>query len=561
MGRLKTSIAEAQVAEDMSQRLSGVVKQCKDNADGLVDKFQEAMKIDKIRSDRIQFIKDTIMDVIVAAAYALPGGQLVAGTLNLFRKRSLSAAMWLARSGDSELATVMWGSKANASNTVSSYSGGQFVNAQSQVANSSRFSDLSNDSTSLLGGDPAMRQLHINSLETQVGDSLSSVLQGMPGKESSALSRICFDSVEDASRGAINRDRHADGGASLMMASYKQALGQLQEVAYGGEAAILSYALAAIAEGMELEENGAQIARLGGFKLILPGGSRPRLALGEEEVNIAKNDFRQLNRLQQGWSDREWVGATEFEKAQRRLSPKVRDSYPGSDGWTPEQADKIIAFKACVTAYRSKLEKNLASLCVGSVSKFIIQDAVRNPKSELINQGGFDHKSTARHVYYDGDHGLLRSAVRFFSFGLAWSTTTDGDARASLMVDAYILHKVLELHLGTPWLAPLPNNAHTHKKVGVALLDAWNTIVLSKAQSRNEKKLTKHFPLMELFAGPLVASYWSPIGAFLAELPRKSDNNAQASKSESFQVFLQRPPSERPPTSGSYTQLPAHETC
>ncbi|OJH40290.1 hypothetical protein [Cystobacter ferrugineus] len=513
MGNQKLSIAEQQVAEDMSDRLIQTLTICKRNSDSLVEKLEEAMRIDKIRSDRIKSIKSKIMEIAVIAASLVPGGATVGAVLSLFRNRTLSSALSLARGADSELAVKIWGE-----GNVNEYDERKFENKIKFSGEEDKADGGGCDEKD----DTSTLKKHFDAFEMQAGDALSNALSEFPQSAPSRLMR--GGGGLDEIRRSMLTNIHRKHGAQLMMSSYKQTLGQLLEVAHGGEAAILSHALAAVADAVELDLNGAHIARHGGFKIVDDQGQL-RMALGDAEVTKAKAHFKQFNRLQQGWSDREKIGITKFETAQRALSPSAGFVYPQE--WTAEQIDAVLAFKTSITAYRVDLEEALKKMCMAEVTKYIVQDAAAG--NSIVNHG-FKHRSNLRHFLWDGQHGLIRSGANFFSFGLLWSTTKDESARAELMVDAHILHKMLELHLGTPWLAPIPNNPHTRRKVAFALHDVWNTIILSKSRTKNTRDLKKCYPVEKVVASPSIVSYWSPIGAFLGELPKKGAE-AKSSKS------------------------------
>ena len=456
------------------------------------------MKIDKMKNDRIDFAIAAVADIVIAAAYSIPGGPTAKATLELFRNKSLASALWLLRSSDSELKNIPG---------IPSFFGGNSVNSLSTVVDADGNPVLVNSNAAFTpfaargtgaslfkGNDNLLKQL-----EADAGGALSGVVdRDRPGM-GEGLKEITYDTAERATQ-----EHMAEVDRAVMLSTYMQVLGQLDEIRQGGDAALLPYALAAFADNVQLPQLGVAIANLGGYKVLKAGVER--MALGDKEVDEALKD-KKTNRLQVGWRKRKWVQDPKIIETQRKMSPQARGVYEAL-GWEPARVDKILIFKAKMATYRSDFEAALAQLDVDSVTKHVVKDADASMASH-----GFT-KASRTEKYLTGRHGLFRLLGQKLTFGHFFNTTAQGAQRGALIIDCYVLYKVLEFHLGTPWIAALPKTPKSWERVCHALVDAWMTITLSKWAGK--KRVQDCYPPPPLFGNPTVLGYWSPLGKVLA---------------------------------------------
>ena len=124
------------------------------------------------------------------------------------------------------------------------------------------------------------------------------------------------------------------------------------------------------------------------------------------------------------------------------------------------------------------------------------------------------------------------------SFGQLWETTTNAKERAELIMDCYIFYKIVSMHLGTPWIAAIPNTNAQRARVLGALTDAYATVVMSKAVppksggkwifdgsrdmgfrkrgGRGKASLDHLIPSWELVDSPTTLAFWSPNAGYVA---------------------------------------------
>jgi hypothetical protein len=171
-------------------------------------------------------------------------------------------------------------------------------------------------------------------------------------------------------------------------------------------------------------------------------------------------------------------------------------------GWDAKRVDEILLFKIYMAAYLNELETALGKLSIGSSWTKVLDAIHAQP-------------------YETGDHSINSSIIDDISKNLNTNSTlfggetqanrgfekmADKSQRTRLIIDAHIFYKILQIHLGTPWLASLPHNDATERSVRIAVTDALMTIMLSRYCSGKQQIL----PLSRyLYASPTLTAYWS----------------------------------------------------
>ncbi len=509
MPTINENLRNKAAADFLSNQLSGLVASCQAQVDSLVHDLRAGMAVDKVKRERIDFAQNAVVDIVIAASYSLPGGSTIQHILKLMRSRSLSDAWWLSRNGGSEFAKMH-----GITNNVHAKSDLLDAEGRTVGKQDADFVNVAWANTGTQNQDDALQQAEGDVVGTLSGRS-SGFPSGGSATISPALQRL------SASVKPVNDD-------SEFVETYKRIIAQLVEVRDGGRGGLLPYALAALVENITVNSNGVSIVELGGF--VCQRDGRSRFALGPAEVKRAREEDQTLNRVQLGWRHRAWYHEPAILEAQERIDPVAYKVYEEKLGWSTDETDAILLFKAQITAYREKLEDQIATgTDIGNVVKKIIADI----DSEDIAKRGFKEQGTGWKIL-TGRNGIFRGFVRTISFGQAWKATKNAKERAEVMMDCYIFYKILEFHLGTPWIAAIPNNETHRAKVLGALSDAYITIVMSKAVGPKHHQgllsrehgwkrggsghtnLAHLLPTWEILDSPTTAAFWSPLPNYIA---------------------------------------------
>ncbi|MBK9261455.1 MAG: hypothetical protein IPM54_16820 [Polyangiaceae bacterium] len=506
MGKIKATEAELQIAAEMATLLTETIGECTKNADELARTLKEAMKVDKLKADRINAFWSTMFNVMVAAAYCVPGGPMVKAILDSFRGNALSSASWLFRSGDSEIAQKLesWtGLKTNKVNTLS-----DFNDAEGKYSGFSTSASSYTNKTILLKSDlfkkngiqSGMRDsfyenTQANMFSSHVENEATNILikasdnRPFAGSEA-ALTSVILD--EDA----VNKIVNGQAAQKAMTEAYTKVLTQLKHVSLSGPNALTSYILSSLAANVELDLIGAHIARNGGFRTRHEG--EVRLALGAKEVDrkASDDDHKNINMLAIAWDKRAWIYKSNFEECQKMLSPGARKAYPG---WDSARVDEILRFKILVSAYRGEFETKINGMRIGNTAKSIIQDAYID-MDRLLKNLAFRKNSLDTLLSELNERELGAIGDHFYTTKPSALTDATVENVGKMVMDCHIFHKILLFHLGTPWISSLPQNKEMQEKVTFALMDALVTIALSRhsARSANDelcKKMSGTYPL------------------------------------------------------------------
>ena len=510
---LTQSFTDNIAAENLSQNMTTLIEGCQGMTESLKSYLKSSMAVDSVRQKRVDFGYKAFGDIIMAASYSIPGcGSTVKTMISLFRNRNLKDAWWLARNDASWVGT-------GAKGLDTGYGNGVHAPVNMQQHSSSGDTNMYRSTAFTAAADaPWWKDGKPGNMLYQCEGDVAAAASDLKGQLPGVDPQQALSAMGLAGIGASTWED------VLALVRYKQVISQLSEIAAGGQSAVLPYVLAGMASSVNVSKGGLAIAELGGWK-----NSDGRFAIGAAEVETGKTEvaMRQYNRVAKGWEDRLWWSEhSNMVDGQTKMDArKARAIYDGFD-FSHKKIDEIILFKAKITVYRYDMEVELAKGSkFGNVTRAVLNDVSEGDFN--LSSNGFGSHGYAYKMLW-GRNGIFHRLGNLLSFGYCFQTTASAESRAQLMLDCYIIYKILELHLGTPWPASLAYNPQTRVNVARALADAMVTVVMSKAIGPNRKgyfksrgsktDLTPLFPKSDIFSSPTIAGFWSPI-AYLASRP------------------------------------------
>ncbi len=522
MGGVRNSYSNSEMGKKLSSLLTSTVGVCRKKSDQLSGMLNHAINIDKIVGSRVDFGYKVFGDIIEAASYSIPMcGSTVQKAIRLFRNANLKDAWWLVRTDASNIGM-------GANGFGSGYGNG--IHSPAIVADVDG-NTYRNGGCNAKANDPWWRDGKPGGLMQQCeGDvvAAASDLIAQCGGSSAAPGRA----LAELGMGGLE----GDWNDVLAISRYMQILSQLQEVAAGGVNALLPFVLGNFASKVSPQKFGLSIAEVGG--IVTADG---KFAMGEDQITAAKKteEGKRANRIALGYNARKW-GPYESTmiSAQRKLIPSEAEAvYVRRWGEVDRsRINEILLFKTKITAYRKSIEDELAQLEVGEMCKTILDDTehLGGVDQHRVDYSLDSHGFGGHSAFYKatiGRRGVLRVLGNMFTLKRCFRATGSSRQRAEMIVDFYIIYKIFELHLGTPWLASLAGHPQMYEAVAHAMADAVVTVVFSKAvgpdrshykRSGRQDSLESLMPEPGVFLSPTISAFWSPI-AYLASRPYTID--------------------------------------
>ncbi|HAA15713.1 MAG TPA: hypothetical protein DCE41_29995 [Cytophagales bacterium] len=521
--KLRTQLSDQKAAYYLSSRLASEVNQLQDVVSQTIKDLEGLLKIDGLKQSRIDITYQTFGKIVSTALSCIPGiGSSLQHVFDFMRAPNVADAWWLGRSKFSFI--------------------GQY---EGDWAN-----DPGNDELRRLAGlTTGKEDLEKEPGYTDIGSNYWE--NGKPGykdflAEQNSASAIS-DMVNNFPSGDFNAQVDAVGLGKLTNPSlsdvlalirYKQMLLQLHELESNPSEHLIFFIFAQLVSGSSIGSRGVSISDIGGWKIPAdpknPKG-RLRMAMGKAEMKTALgttqlsklnvSEVPVYNQLVASLEKSTWIYQTKFSQAQSLLQESATQIYTQTLDMSEKDAERLVLFKTKMACYRDKLEDVWAKKPVGEgvkqylKSTFKIDDEKVPDIQKFLTQQGFGNNHTWSKTYkvFWGRSGILRRGLQLVTLNQAFSTTASAKDRAKIMVDAYIFHRILELHLGTPWPVSMPYESGFAKRVIYAITDAYLTMLMtrvnnaeSKPENMNQSDFEALIPSRLILESQLVRSFFSP---------------------------------------------------